>query len=63
MSGDRCRGWRRAAHRCVPAAAVVMTTLLAMLRVPAVTVSEWGVREGIILQAVGLVPEPEASAA
>jgi exopolyphosphatase/guanosine-5'-triphosphate,3'-diphosphate pyrophosphatase len=46
-----------------PAAAIVMTTLLSMLRVPTVTVSEWGVREGIILQAVGLVPEREVSAA
>jgi exopolyphosphatase / guanosine-5'-triphosphate,3'-diphosphate pyrophosphatase len=47
----------------IPAAAIVMTTLLSMLRVPTVTVSEWGVREGIILQAVGLVPETEVSAA
>ena len=46
-----------------PVAAIVMTTLLSMLRVHAMTVSQWGVREGIILQAVGLVPEPEASAA
>jgi exopolyphosphatase/pppGpp-phosphohydrolase len=46
----------------VPAAAVVVTTLLSMLRVPTVTVSEWGVREGIILQAVGLVPEMESAA-
>jgi exopolyphosphatase/guanosine-5'-triphosphate,3'-diphosphate pyrophosphatase len=51
---------RRAA--VVPAAAVVVTTLLSMLRVPTVTVSEWGVREGIILQAVGLVPEMESAA-
>jgi exopolyphosphatase/guanosine-5'-triphosphate,3'-diphosphate pyrophosphatase len=51
---------RRAA--VVPAAAVVVTTLLSMLRVQTVTVSEWGVREGIILQAVGLVPEMESAA-
>ena len=51
---------RRAA--VVPAAAVVVNTLLAMLRVPTVIVSEWDVREGIILQAVGLVPEMEFAA-
>jgi exopolyphosphatase/pppGpp-phosphohydrolase len=46
---------RRAA--VVPAAAVVVTTLLSMLRVPTVIVSDRGVREGIILRAVGLVPQ------
>lgn len=51
---------RRAA--VVPAAAVVVTTLLSMLRVPTVIVSDRGVREGIILQAVGLVPQMVSAA-
>jgi exopolyphosphatase / guanosine-5'-triphosphate,3'-diphosphate pyrophosphatase len=55
-------GMARRRASVVPAAAVVVTTLLAMLRVPTVIVSEWGVREGIILQAVGLVPEMESAA-
>jgi len=42
---------------------VLATDSLWLLRVPTVTVSEWGVREGIILQAVGLVPETEVTAA
>jgi exopolyphosphatase/guanosine-5'-triphosphate,3'-diphosphate pyrophosphatase len=55
-------GMARRRAGVVPAASVVVTTLLAMLRVPTVIVSEWGVREGIILQAVGLVPEVQSAA-
>jgi exopolyphosphatase/pppGpp-phosphohydrolase len=40
----------------------VVTTALLMLRVPTVIVSDRGVREGIILQAVGLVPQMDSAA-
>jgi len=43
--------------------AVVLSSLVAMLRVPGLTVSEWGLREGIILEAVGLVPDREPAVA
>jgi len=47
----------------IAAGAVVLSSLAAMLRVPGLAVSEWGVREGIILEAVGLVPEREPAVA
>ncbi|HXY71842.1 MAG TPA: hypothetical protein VEM41_04815 [Actinomycetota bacterium] len=47
----------------IGAGAVVLSSLVAMLRVPGLTVSEWGVREGIILEAVGLVPDREPAVA
>jgi len=47
----------------IAAGAVVLSSLVSMLRVPGLTVSEWGVREGIILEAVGLVPDREPAVA
>ena len=47
----------------IGAGAVVLSCLVSMLRVPGLIVSEWGVREGIILEAVGLVPAREPAVA
>ncbi|HEY1330962.1 MAG TPA: hypothetical protein VGH10_05740 [Actinomycetota bacterium] len=45
------------------AGAVVLSTLAELLRLPEITVSEWGVREGIILEALGLVEPTRLAAA
>ena len=47
----------------IAAGAVVLSSLVAMLRAPGFTISEWGLREGIILEAVGLVPDREPAVA
>jgi exopolyphosphatase/guanosine-5'-triphosphate,3'-diphosphate pyrophosphatase len=38
----------------LPTAALVLETLVEELELDAITVSEWGLREGVILEALGL---------